>query len=256
MDISGAEFLFILTPHFFHEFEAALLTLDEAKTIVTTRGWLSLTPEDFRRAVLARVSLQSHQTGESIYSVGDPPGGMYGLASGSVKVASAPGERGPYFAQIMTPGHWSGYGPAILGCNRIVGLTAGRDCQVLFLPLHAINDIATRDPASWRYIAALSLSDTQLALGAIDDLTIRDEFHRCIAILLRSGGLRHVNGNGREPVRVDVNQIELAHMCNLSRSALGGFLRRLEAEGEIEIGYGQIGILKPAALRARLLRVE
>lgn len=237
-----------------------MLTLDEAKTIVTTRGWLSLTPEEFRRAVISRVSLQSYQAGDSIYSVGDPPGGMYGLAAGSVKIASAPGERGPYFAQIMTPGHWSGYGPAIAGCNRIVGLSAGRDCQVLFLPLRAINEITTRDPVSWRYIAGLSLSDTQLALGAMDDLTIRDEFHRCIAILLRTGGLRHVNGNTNgnhsEPVRVDVNQIELAHMCNLSRSALGGFLRRLEAEGEIEIGYGQIAILKPSALRARLARGE
>jgi CRP/FNR family transcriptional regulator, cyclic AMP receptor protein len=251
--------LFILTAAFF--LEAALLTLDEAKTIVTTRGWLSQTPEDFRRAVLARVALQSFRAGETIYSVGDPPGGMYGLAAGSVRIANAPGERGPYVAHVMTPGHWSGYGPAIAGCTRIIGLSAGRDCQVLFLSLHAINDITARDPASWRCIAGLALIDTQISLGAMDDLMIRDEFHRFIAVLLRAGGFRHangtgVNGSGAEPVRVDINQADLAHMCNLSRSTLSGFLRRLEAEGEIEVGYGQIGILTPATLRARLTRDE
>ena len=136
-----------------------MLTLEEAKDIATTRGWLSQTPEDFRRAVLGRVSLQSFKPGQSIYSIDDPPGGMYGLACGSVKISIAPGDDVPILAHVMTPGSWSGYGPAVTGCNRIAGLSAGRDCQVLFLPLHAINEIAARDPLAWRYIAT-SFSST------------------------------------------------------------------------------------------------
>jgi CRP-like cAMP-binding protein len=224
-----------------------------AREIVSTRGWLSQTPEDFRLAVLSRVSLQSFKPGQSIYSVDDPPGGMYGLASGSVKVSVAPGDDVPVLAHIMTPGSWAGYGSAVTGCRRIAGLSAGRNCHALFLPLHAINEIAARDPLAWRYIAALALMDLKIALGAMDDLMIRDEFRRMIAVLLRAGGFRHGDGGERAPLWLDLSQSELAAMSNLARTTTGAFLHRLEAEGHVEIRYGQIGVLAPEALRAKLV---
>jgi CRP-like cAMP-binding protein len=230
-----------------------MLTLENAKDIVATRGWLSQTPEDFRRAVLSRVALQSFKPGQSIYSIDDPPGGMYGLVCGSVKISVAPGDDVPVLAHIMTPGAWSGYGPAVTGCNRIAGLSAGRNCHALFLPLHAINEIAARDPLIWRYIAGLVLSDLKITIGAMDDLMIRDEFRRMIAVLLRGGGFRHGDGGEKAPVWLDLSQSELAAMCNLARTTAGTFLHRLEAEGHIEIRYGQIGVLAPEALRARLV---
>jgi CRP/FNR family cyclic AMP-dependent transcriptional regulator len=230
-----------------------MLTLDEAKEIAGTRGWLSQTPGDFRRAVLGRVALQSFKPGQSIYSIDDPPGGMYGLVSGSVKISVAPGDDVPVLAHIMTPGSWSGYGPAVTGRNRIAGLSAGRNCRALFLPLHAINEIAARDPLTWRYIAALVLSDLKISIGAMDDLMIRDEFRRMIAVLLRAGGFRHGDGGEKGAVWLDLSQSELAAMSNLARTTAGTFLHRLEAEGEVEIRYGQIGVLAPEALRARLV---
>lgn len=230
-----------------------MLTLDDAREIAETRGWLSQTPEDFRRAVLNRVSLQAYRPGQSIYSIDDPPGGMYGLVSGSVKITVAPGDDVPVLAHVMTPGTWSGYGPAVTGCSRIAGLSAGRNCQALFLPLHAINEIAARDPLTWRYIAALVLSDLKISVGAMDDLMIRDEFRRMIAVLLRAGGFRHGGGSEKGPVWLDLSQSELAAMSNLARSTAGTFLHRLEAEGQIQTRYGQIGVLAPEALRARLV---
>lgn len=229
-----------------------MLTLEEAKDIAGTRGWLSQTPEDFRRAVLGRVALQSFKPGQSIYSINDPPGGMYGLVCGSVKISVAPGDDVPILAHVMTPGSWSGYGPAVTGCNRIAGLSAGRNCQVLFLPLHAINEIAARDPLAWRYIATLVLIDLKISIGAMDDLMIRNEFRRMIAVLLRAGGFRHGDGGEKAPLWLDLSQSELAAMSNLARTTVATFLHRLEAEGQVEIRYGQIGVLAPEALRARL----
>ncbi len=231
-----------------------MLTLEEARELVSARGWLSQTSNEFRSAILGRVSLQAFAPGASIYSVDDPPGGMYGLVAGGVKVAMAPGEDGPFIGHIMTPGSWSGYGPAIAGGNRIIGLTAGRNCQVLFLPLHALNEILARDPASWRHMAGLALIDTQTALGAMNDLMIRDEFRRFLAALLRVGGFRRGGGDDDGLVWLDLNQSELAHMSNLSRTTVGVFLRRLEAEDHVRIGYGQIGIRAPEALRALFRR--
>jgi CRP-like cAMP-binding protein len=226
-----------------------MLTLEQSRNVVASRGWLSQTAEHFREAVLARVSLRPYRLGDTIYAVNDPPGGMFGVAAGSVKVSSALDEDGPYVAHILVPGAWTGYAPAIAGCNRILGLTAGRDCQLLSLPLHAIDEILAGDPKSWRYLALLALLDAQTALGAMEDLTIRYEFRRFLAVLLRAGGCRY---GGGETIRMDLSQADLAHMCNLSRNTVGGFLRRQEAEGLIESGYGAIGLREPAALRARL----
>jgi CRP/FNR family cyclic AMP-dependent transcriptional regulator len=228
-----------------------MLTLEQSRNVVASRGWLSQTAEHFREAVLARVSLRPYRLGDTIYAVNDPPGGMFGVAAGSVKVSSALDEDGPYVAHILVPGAWTGYAPAIAGCNRILGLTAGRNCQLLSLPLHAIDEILAGDSKNWRYLALLALIDAQTALGAMEDLTIRDEFRRFLAVLLRAGGCRY-GGDGDEPIWIDLSQTDLAHMCNLSRNAVGGFLRNLEAGGLIETGYGAIGIREPAALRARL----
>lgn len=100
----------------------------------------------------------------------------------------------------------------------------------------------------------LALIDTQTALGAREDLPIRDEFRRFLASLLRAGGCRYSGPLGNEPIQIDLNQTELAHMCSLSRNTVGAFLRSLEGEGLIETGYGVIGIREPAALRGRLAR--
>src|SRR5271165_682689 len=76
--------------------------------IVSRQGWLSYVPPPFRRGVLDRCKLQEYNDGATIYSVGDPPGGMYGLVRGSLGISIAPGERGPYVAHFAQPGTWFG----------------------------------------------------------------------------------------------------------------------------------------------------
>jgi CRP-like cAMP-binding protein len=233
-----------------------MLTFEEAKDFAATHGWLAMTSQDFRRAVLDRATPQAFRFGETVYSIGDPPGGLYGLVAGTFKISLAPGDDGPFPGHILTPGRWTGYGPAITGGSRIIGVDAGRNCQALFLPLHSLNEMLARDPVWWRYLALLALLDTQLATGGLDDLVIRDEYRRFLAVLLRNGGCRYGFSAIDKPVWIDINQTELAFMCNLSRTTAGGFLRRLEAQGHIEIGYGQIGILAPQALLAQLALKE
>ncbi len=63
-----------------------MMTPEQAKCVVASRGWLSQTPAGFRDAVLARLSLPSCLSGETIYSINDPPGGMYGLVAGSAEL--------------------------------------------------------------------------------------------------------------------------------------------------------------------------
>ncbi len=150
----------------------------------------------------------------------------------------------------MTPGSWKGYAPLITGSDRIVGLTAGRDCKVLFLSMQAFHEIAATDPATaWRCLGGLALLDAQIALGAIDDLMIRDDAKRFAAVLLRSGGCRYADDHF-DSVWLDVSQSDLATMSNLSRTTVSSLVRKMVARRQIEVRYGQVRILAPEQLRS------
>ena len=225
--------------------------IHEARAVMRRSGWLSQTPKDFQGEVLERCLLQTVAAGQTIYAVGDPPGGMYGLVSGGLGVLIAPGERGPYFAHFARPGAWFGDAAALTRQPRRVGLAATRDTELLHLPLHEIDRLVGQDPELWRLFALVPIGHLDVAIGACDDLMIRDHVQRCIAILLRLGGCRQA-ARGAQPVDVDVSQEDLAVVANVARSTAGTVLRNLERDGHVELWYRRIRIAVPAALRAML----
>ena len=223
-----------------------------ARAIAANQGWLSLTPVPFREAVLDQSHLLSVAAGEMIYQVGDAPGGLYGLIAGRLGVSIAPGENGPYLAHFIQPGTWVGEGCAVTGRPRQVGLSATRACVLLHLPLHGLQEIVHKDPAAWRFVALLTALHLDVAIGAADDLMIRDHVKRFIAILLRLGGCRLTNPTHKGPIEVHANQHELAQLSNIARTTAGSVLRTLTLAGHIEHSYRHIRILAPDALRAML----
>jgi CRP/FNR family cyclic AMP-dependent transcriptional regulator len=227
-------------------------SIEQAYEIVVKQGWLSLTPGSFRQQVLGRCQLQELKAGDTIYSVGDPPGGMFGLVSGGLAISIAPGERGPFLAHFAQPGTWLGEAAAFTEQPRQVGLAATRDTEVLHLPLHSIREIVATDPGAWRYFGLAAIVHNSVAIGAADDLLIRDHVKRCIAVLLRLGGCRLRTLPDSLPVEIDVSQDDIATLTNLSRTTAGAVLRRLQASGYLEVSYRRIHILAPEELRAML----
>jgi len=221
----------------------------EAKAQLQRIGWLSQMPEPFRQNLLGRCRLQKVAAGERVYGLDDPPGGIYGVASGSVSMALAPQERGPYFGHLMGPGSWFGLAAAMHKQSRVMGVTATRASALLLLPMAEFDALVAESPASWRFFTALALMNTSIAMGAADDLLIRDTARRCIATLLRLAGLRNSASMTLPLSEVDVTQEELAYLSNLSRNATGLLLRKLQKRGFIELAYKSIRILDAASLQ-------
>jgi CRP/FNR family transcriptional regulator, cyclic AMP receptor protein len=224
-----------------------------ARKDVLNQGWLGQTPLPFRRSVLDRCVQEHFKAGAQIYSIGDEPGGMFGILSGGLGVSIAPGERGPYIAHFAMPGTWFGEGSAITRQPRRIGLTATRDCELLHLPLHAIDEIVGRDPSAWRLFALVTIAHLDMAMGGSDDLMKRDHVQRLAAVLLRLGSCRHVSPRDGRAIEVDVNHEDLAYMANVARTTAGTILRKLEADGHLALSYRCIRILAPDAIRAMLI---
>jgi CRP/FNR family cyclic AMP-dependent transcriptional regulator len=227
-------------------------TLPQAHAIVSREGWLSFTPPPFRQTVLERCKLQEAKAGATIYSVGDPPGGMFGLVRGNLAISVAPGERGPFVAHFARPGTWFGEAAAFTEQPRRVGLAVTRDSKLLHLPLHAIREIVAADPGAWRFFGLASIAHVDVAIGAADDLLIRNHVKRSVAVLLRLGGCRQQTPPGAAPIEIDVSQEDFAALANLARTTAGTVLRTLEASGHVKVSYRRVQILAPDALRAML----
>ena len=71
-------------------------------------GWLAGQPVAFRDALLEAGDVRVMSPGSSIYGLGDPPGGLYGLVEGLVDVLIAPGAWTPMLVHVATPGWWVG----------------------------------------------------------------------------------------------------------------------------------------------------
>jgi CRP/FNR family transcriptional regulator, cyclic AMP receptor protein len=177
---------------------------------------------------------------------------MYGLVRGSFALSIAPGERGPYVAHFARPGTWFGEAAAFTEQPRWISLAVARDSKFLHLPLPAIREIVTADPGAWRLFGLAAIAHIDVAIGAADDLLIRDHVKRSVAVLLRLGGCRYHTPPGVTTTEVDLSQEDFAAMTNLARTTAGTVLRKFEASGYLEVSYRRVRILDPDALRAIL----
>ncbi len=116
--------------------------------------------------------------------------------------------------------------------------------------LPALDSIAAIDPQTWRRVGLLILRDLELAIGAIDDLTIRDADRRLGAIVLRLAGARRADNPDDPEPEMPASQADLAAISGLSRATAAPILARLEAEGILVRGYRRIRLLQPHRLRS------
>ena len=120
------------------------------------------------------------------------------------------------------------------------------------LSLADCHAILREDGARWRWIALLSATTSELAIGLAGDLLLRDPQKRVIATLLRLAGLR---GSALVPAMsapINLSQEKLGQLVNLSRTVVSGILRDLEKQGYIEIQYRGILVSNQAALSSLL----
>ena len=217
--------------------EKILTRIGAAREIAAREGWLSQTPPGFRKAIFDRTSLQSFSSGETIYMVGAPPGGIYGMISGGVRLAAATGDLGPFITHYFRPGSWLGEGPIITDKPRIIGLTAAKQTELLHVPLPSLRELLRSEPVFWRWFALLAFEHERTAVSAVADLMICDHVKRLVAVLLRLADARTKSPDGGAPIEVEASQSDIATMANVARTTANTTLSKLAVAGNVDISY-------------------
>lgn len=226
--------------------------IDEARSFLRQHGWLASTPAAFADTLLSHSTLQAVERGECVYELGEQPDGLYGVFSGSFAIEIAPHEKGPNLAHVTGPGFWFGEGELFDRRPRFASFIATRPSVCVHVPFDALTKLATDEPEIWRWIGLLTSQHLILALGVIDDASLRDPGTRVSALLLRLADARNP-GVPREPQpEIDVTQEDLSLLTALSRATVAAHLYKLEDIGLISRAYRRLKLLDPDALRKRV----
>ncbi len=219
-------------------------------------GWLHYVSGELREAVLARCRAHTAAAGDVVFRMEEPSDGVYGVVRGAFRYEVAPIERGPHLVHTFTAGTWVGEAEVFRGRSRIGTLIALRESEYLHLPLSQIDQLAKSGHEIWRGLGMLAGSHVELAIVAIDDLTIRPPMERISAVLLRLAGARLSDIPDDPTPQVKITQSDLARLANTSRSTVVRFLDDMESAGLVESRYGQITLLDCGVIRKRLADAE
>ena len=220
-----------------------------AASFLASHGWLSATPDDFRNAILEASAWRNFEVGESLIVAGDPPGGIFGIASGSASAFTAFGAPDSPMVHLGAAGIWTGEGCILTGEPRRVTIVVKAPMFAAYVSLPDLHSLLASRPEWWRHIGQLAQRTVDILVSGVADTMIRDPTRRCAALLLRLAGSRFSDTSDIGNPEVRLIQDELAAMSSLSRSSVSAIVRRLGDRGLIEVRFGSIAIVDAQGLR-------
>lgn len=224
--------------------------LREARTFLSNHGWLSEAPVGLRTILLSQCELRKLSRGDYAYQAGDQVNGLWGVVSGGFAFSIAPHEQGPHMAHVFRPGFWFGEAEFLAGTSRRYDVRATREAHCLWLSVEKLSMVLKREPRLWQLLGSLCADHLFLAIGALDDLTIRNSRARIAAILLRLANVRLQDQPTDPTPELDIKQEDLGSLANLPRTSVTAYLGELEGQDLIQRSYGAVRIINPGGLRS------
>lgn len=219
-------------------------------SLLSQRGWLADTPQEFSEAILAHCHWRQVAAGAAIQHAGDSRGGLTGLARGTITVTTSLTSPDTVITHISHPGQWFGFITVFGGRYLPNSVAARSDVILAHMSKAALEQLLANRPEWWRHVGQLGVLYGNLAVNTAADLMIRDSHRRCIAALLRMADCRFCDNGNPGTIEAPLSQEELAALSNLSRTSVSSILHELEIQGLITLGYRCVTLNDTRRLRA------
>ena len=205
-------------------------------------GWLAGQPEAFIRWAAQVGRWKMFEKGQFIYHSGDPPDGVYGLASGGLQITFPLVAETPVIIYRAEQGFWIGDSAELSGQTRMVTVMAASQTRMLHLPSWSLKVLVANCPEHWRSFYQLSAINVRLAITLLAEalsLTVRARVCRRLLELSNEGGSD-----------ASITQDELSNLLGVTRPTLRRCLTDLHSQGAIETHYRNVRVLSPEILAA------
>jgi CRP/FNR family cyclic AMP-dependent transcriptional regulator len=202
--------------------------------------------------VAAKLRRRHYQRGEVLFSQGSPGSSLYIVESGRVRISLTSADGKELVLNVLEPGDIFGEMALLDGEPRSAGAAALEPCQVLLLARPAFLQFLELHPAvTLRLLAILSRRvrhDTRL----LQDAVFLDIPGRLASTLLHLSRPQGPAATGPLVVETRLTQAELAGMIGATRESVSKWLSFYQRQGVLRRRKGQIVILRPEVMRARL----
>jgi len=221
------------------------LSADELQAI----PWLQVIESTLREKMEAALQITEALPGEFVCRIGRPVTYWFGVVDGLLKMSTDNAQGQTMTFTGVPPGGWFGEGTALKREAYRYNIQALRKSLVAGLPVDTFHWLLDHSIGFNRFVMN-QLNERLgqfIAAREIDRLTNPDvRVARNLAALFNPvlyPGVGEV---------LHITQQELAYLVGLSRQRVNEALTRLAAQGAIQVEYGGLRILDPAALSAQV----
>lgn len=214
----------------------------EDLAILEADAWFGRIPPARRALLLNEAQLRAIASGARLYSLGDPPNGLWALLDGHIRLKFYPAAGLELFALDFQPGVWFGEVSVLDGLPRANDAIASGPARVLNLPMAAFARAVAATPELY-YDLGLLVCQHQREVAGFVARTVASPVGVRLALLL-AGSAR--DGRGTLLMR----QEDLAVLVGVSRQTLNRRLKALERKGVIDLAYARITVRDLPALLA------
>jgi CRP/FNR family cyclic AMP-dependent transcriptional regulator len=203
-------------------------------------GWLAAQPAAFRAWAARAGRWRAFEQGQTLYQQGDPPDGLYGLASGVLEIQIPLNADEQITIHRAEPGFWIGESAILARTSRSITVMAAVKSRVFFIPAAAMRAGLEEEPLFWYSFFELSHINATRAVATLAEVFSRSPQERLARMLLR---LADADG------KVAATQEDLARLIGMTRSSLRRILAELIDTGAVEAGYRSLQVVDRARLR-------
>lgn len=189
---------------------------------------------------------RSFRDGAIIFSQGDPGDALYGVISGRIRISASGQDGREIFLNIMEPGDTFGEIALLDGAQRTAAATASAPSELFVIKREPFIQLLQRDPKLTFQLLQLLCQRIRWTSGLAEDSALLNTPARLARRLL---SLSRVQGQPTAPgARVALSQEEIARFLGLSRQMVNQYLQQWKAHGWVQLGRGQITLLRVDAL--------
>lgn len=203
-------------------------------------GWLATQPEAFRGWAARAGRWRQFEQGQTLYQHGDPPDGLYGLASGILEIQIPLNADEQITIHRAEPGFWIGESAILARTSRSITVVAAVRSRAFFIPAAAMRAALEEQPEFWYAFFELSHINATRAVGTLAEVLSRSPQERLARMLLR---LADRDG------KVNATQEDLSRLIGMTRSSVRRILGDLIDSGAVETGYRNLRIVDRSVLQ-------